>query len=155
MKKDKLEELVNALDGLSDEVKDWDVKMESGEKPACDTPGCHAGLVSIVAQELPELQDIYQNHLYFTKGGGNKSNYHYSIWADALAVFLGFSERKDLECWAKANPKLWGNKRGSNMFMTSVAFTDDTDDLFKQLTHRDIINHWKQVLTNIEKGEKK
>jgi prolyl-tRNA editing enzyme YbaK/EbsC (Cys-tRNA(Pro) deacylase) len=43
--------------------------------------------------------------------------------------------------------------------LKSLAFIDDTkayiNDLAKQLTHRDIINHWKQVLTNIEKGEKK
>jgi hypothetical protein len=30
MNKNKLKELVNALDELSDDVKDWDVKMESG-----------------------------------------------------------------------------------------------------------------------------
>ncbi len=150
MNMNKVRQLVNALDALSDDVKDMGVKMENTKKPSCDTCGCHAGLISIVAQDLPKLQDIYQNHLYFTKGGGNKSNYHYSIWADALAVFLGFSERKDLECWAKANPKLWGNIFGGNMFMFAVAFTDDTDDLFKQITHRDIINHWKQVLVNIQ-----
>jgi hypothetical protein len=40
------------------------------------------------------------------------------------------------------------------MFVFDIAFIDDTkaftDDLAKQLTHRDIINHWKKVLVNIE-----
>ncbi len=147
MNKDKLKEFVNALDELSDDVKDWGVKMESGEKPTCETPGCHAGLISIVAQDLPELQDIYKNHIYFTKVGGDESEYHYNIWVDTLTDFLGFSEEKDLECWAKDNPKLWGNKFGRDMFMTAVAFTDDTN---KHLTHIDIINHWKQVLVNLD-----
>ncbi len=150
MNMNKVRQLVNALDALSDDVKDMGVKMENTKKPSCDTCGCHAGLISIVAQDLPKLQDIYKNHIYFTKGSGNDRDYHYSIWADALAVFLGFSERKDLECWSKANPELWGNIFGGNMFMFPVAFTDDTDDLFKQITHRDIINHWKQVLVNIQ-----
>jgi hypothetical protein len=147
MNKNKLKQFVSALDELSDDVKDWDVKMESGEKPTCETPGCHAGLISIVAQDLPELQDIYKNHIYFTKVGGDESEYHYNIWVDTLTDFLGFSEEKDLECWAKDNPKIWGNKFGRDMFMTAVAFTDDTN---KHLTHRDIINHWKQVLVNLD-----
>jgi hypothetical protein len=36
-----------------------------------------------------------------------------------------------------------------------VAFTDDTNNLFKEINHRDIIEHWKQVAVNIEKEEKK
>jgi hypothetical protein len=149
MNKNKLKEFVNALDTLSDDVKDWEVDMSYSEKPTCGTSGSHAGLISIVAQELPELQDIYKNHLYFTKGNGNENNYHYSIWADTLAVFLGFVDMNDLRDWAKDNPKLWGNKFGSKMFMFAMAFTGDIADLSKGLTHRDIINHWKQVLVNL------
>jgi hypothetical protein len=33
------------------------------------------------------------------------------------------------------------------MFGSFLAFADDLD---KEITHRDIINHWKQVLANIE-----
>ncbi len=147
MNKDKLKELVNALDELSDDVKDWGVNMGSGKKPTCNTPGCHAGLISIVAKDLPELQEIHKIHLYLTNRVGCQSNYHYSIWADTLAEFLGFVDKRDLRVWAKDNPKLWGNRDGYNMFCSFFAFTYD---LNKQLTHRDIINHWKQVLKNIE-----
>jgi hypothetical protein len=60
-----------------------------------------------------------------------------------------------IACWlfivihinAVDNPKLWGNKYGDYMFCARLAFTDDKS---KQLTHRDIIEHWKQVLKNIE-----
>ena len=147
MNKDKLKEFVNALDLLSDDVKDWKVNMTSYDKPTCDTCGCHAGLISIVAKDLPELQDIYKNHLYLTHGVENQSNYHYNIWADTLAEFLGFKDSLGLGFWARDNPKLWGNKYGEGMFVFDIAFTDDTN---KQITHRDIINHWKQVLTNIQ-----
>jgi hypothetical protein len=90
MNKDKLKQFVNALDTLSDDVKDWGVNMGSGKKPTCGTPGWHAGLIAIVAKGLPELQEIYENHIYFSEGCGNERDYHYSLWADALAEFLGF-----------------------------------------------------------------
>ncbi len=152
MNKDKLKEFVNALDMLSDDVKDWDVEMESGEKPTCDTPGCHAGLISIVAKDLPELQDIHKK--YRIGARVNPDYYNFNSWSNALAIFLGVVCRGNLERWAENNPKLWGNKYGGDMFVFDIAFIDDTkayiDDLAKQLTHRDIINHWKQVLVNIE-----
>jgi hypothetical protein len=150
MNKNKLKQFVNALDELSDDVKDWDVEMESTKEPTCGTPGCHAGLISIVAKDLPELQEIHKIHLYLTNRVGCQSNYHYSIWADTLAEFLGIKNRTHLREWAKDNPKLWGNKFGEVMFMAAATFTDDTGNLPKQLTHRGIINHWKQVLKNIE-----
>ncbi len=148
MNKDKLKELVNALDSLSDDIKDWGVNMISEEKPTCGTPGCHAGLISIVAKDLPELQEIYKIHLYLTNRVGNQSDYHYSIWADTLAEFLGIKNRRHLRDWAKNNPKLWGNEFGEWMFCCWSAFVDDSD---KKLTHRVILEHWKQVLANIEK----
>jgi hypothetical protein len=146
MNKNKLKQFVNALDTLSDDVKDMGVAMMSASKPLCGTPGCHAGLIYIVAEELPELQEIYER-IFFSHWNLKYSHYEYTIWADALAEFLGFSEEKDLECWAKDNPKIWGNKYGYDMFSGRLAFTNDEDKILK---HRDIINHWKQVLKNIE-----
>ncbi|CAC9635195.1 hypothetical protein [uncultured Gammaproteobacteria bacterium] len=154
MNKDKLKELVNALDELSDDVKDWEVDINSDVKPMCDTPGCHAGLISIVAKELPELQEIYER-IFFSHWNLKYSHYEYSIWADTLAEFLGIKNMHYLRDWAAKNPKLWGNKFGRDMFHSSVAFTDDTNNLFKEINHRDIIEHWKQVAVNIEKDEKK
>ncbi len=152
--KNKLKQFVNALDELSDDVKDWGVNMINGKKPTCRTPGCHAGLISIVAKDLPELQEIYKP-LYILEcepAEGAESQYVFHIWGRALAVFLGFKGGHELETWADNNPKLWGNKFGGGMFCCPSAFTND---LPKQLTHRDIIEHWKQVLVNIEKGEMK
>jgi hypothetical protein len=155
MNKDKLKQFVSALDSLSDDIKDWDIDMNNDEEPTCNTPGCHAGLISLVAKDLPEIQDLYDEH---DKG---ESEYRYDRLEDALAVFLGFTDsrgfmdRRGLEQWAKEHPKLWGNEYGKDMFVFAIAFIEDDDepysiDLAKQLTQRDIINHWKQVLTNIQ-----
>ncbi len=150
MNEDKLKEFVTALDELSDDIKDWGVTMISHDKPKCNTPGSHAGLISIVAQELPELQDIYMPlYLLESECRGKRDNqYVFYVWSAALAIFLGFKWEQELEIWAQDNPELWGNKHGRDMFCGWRAFTDDGD---KQLTHRDIIEHWKQVLANIEK----
>ena len=150
MNKNKLKQFVNALDELRDYIKDMDVIMGSTKEPTCGTPGCHAGLISIVAKKLPELEETHLKvfKIHFKAYKEIKQDlYVYSIWADALAEFLGFKGEEDLEAWARDNPKLWGNKFGRDMFMTAVAFTDDTN---KHLTHRDIINHWKQVLVNLD-----
>ncbi len=149
MNKNKLKQFVNALDTLSDDVKDWGVTMLSTNKPACGTPGCHAGLICIVAQELPELQDIYMP-LYLSESGrrGKRDNqYVFYVWSAALTIFLGFKGEEDLQVWAAKNPKLWGNTFGRDMFLSQFAFTNG---LYIEITHRDIINHWKQVLVNIE-----
>jgi hypothetical protein len=66
------------------------------------TCGCHAGLISIVAKELSELQEIYENHIYFMHK--TEIIYKYDVWADTLADFLGFEKRRDLEDWAEASP---------------------------------------------------
>jgi hypothetical protein len=150
MNKDKLKELVSALDTLSDDVKDWEVNMGSTNKPSESICGCHAGLISIVAKKLPELQAIYEP-IYSkecdSRGEETENHYIFSVWSSALAIFLGFKYDNELEVWARKNPKLWGNKRGDDMFCSHLAFTDYED---KQLTHIDIIEHWKQVLKNIE-----
>ncbi len=149
MNKDKLKELVSALDTLSDDVKDWGVNMGSTNKPSESICGCHAGLISIVAKKLPELQEIYKPlySLECESVGKKKNHYIFSVWSSALAIFLGFKYDDELEVWAGDNPRLWGNNRGYDMFCSHLAFTDYED---KQLTHRDIIEYWKQVLKNIE-----
>jgi hypothetical protein len=149
MNKDKLKELVSALDTLSDDVKNWEVNMGSTNKPSESICGCHAGLISIVAKKLPELQEIYKPlySLECESVGKKKNHYIFSVWSSALAIFLGFKYDNELEVWAGDNPRLWGNNRGYDMFCSHLAFTDYED---KQLTHRDIIEYWKQVLKNIE-----
>jgi hypothetical protein len=148
MNKDKLKEFVGALDALSDDIKDMKVDMGSTGKPSCDTCGCHAGLISIVAKDLPELQEAYKHLCSLSlQKEYCKNPYVYIFWARSLAVFLCFKDRLSFIYWAGDNPEIWGNEHGVAMFDLAKAFTNDKS---KQLAHRDIINHWKQVLVNIE-----
>jgi hypothetical protein len=48
--------LVEALEALPDHIKNNRVDMSSLQNPACGTPGCFAGLISIVANDIPELK---------------------------------------------------------------------------------------------------
>jgi hypothetical protein len=147
--KDKLKEFVGALDALSDNVKDMGVNIKSSKDTNCEAPWGHAGLISIVAQDLPKLQEIH-GHIYFLEYGFKEEmdfEYEIHIWEDALAVFLGFKDDIQLLLWTFDNPKIWGNSHGIYMFNYGKSFGNDED---KGLTHRDIIKHWKQVLKKIE-----
>jgi hypothetical protein len=147
MNKNKLKELVNALDALSDDIKNMDVNRNYYKEPECGTSGSHPGLIYIVAEELPELKYIYKR--FHFPGYLIEDSFPWHHWAGTLANFLGFKDKIGLTDWAKDNPKLWGNKFGDYMFCCEgwQAFTNSQ---FKKLTHIDIINHWKQVLKNIE-----
>jgi hypothetical protein len=63
--------------------------MRSLEDPTCGTAGCFAGLISIVANDIPELKKLYPARVYCFTG-----------WAESLKRFLGVS----IEVWAWENP---------------------------------------------------
>ncbi len=145
----QLTKYTKALNDLPEHIKSNCVDMVSTEAPTCNTPGCHAGLVSIVAQYLPELQECYNNSLdfdgerYFQEYKNNRP-YSYSRWADALALYLGFQfdetehTREALMRWVDSNPYYWGNLYGEGMFNSCIAFDQDTDFF----PHSVIIDHF-------------
>ncbi len=145
MNKDKLKQFVNALDALSDDIKNMDVNRDFYKEPTCGTSGSHPGLIYIVSKDLLELKDIYKR--FYFSGYVYEDDFPWYYWASTLAKLLGFKDRHGLTDWARDNPKLWGNKYGERLFCHFSAFTSSQ---YKKLTHRDIIEHWKQVLANIE-----
>lgn len=157
----KLEEYVTELNALPDHIKNNYVDMTSTEAPSCNTPGCHSGLVSIVAQYLPGLQECYNNTLefdgeiYYQEYKSNRP-YSYSRWADALALYLGFpfddTEHTGdaLNRWARDNPYYWGNADGEEMFNSCDAFDQETD-FFR---HSIIINHFTAMSDRLNKKER-
>ena len=71
----KFKALLEALDCLPSEIKNNIIDMES-------THGCFAGLISIVANDIPELKEIYESsHEY-------NGDYSYHEWANALGEYL-------------------------------------------------------------------
>jgi hypothetical protein len=122
--------LVDALEALPDEIKNNQVDMNSTFEPACGTPGCFAGLISIVANDIPELKKHYTSSIY-----------SYAEWAYALRDFLGVS----LEVWASENPKIWENENGISVYSWNKAWGKKQDET---LTHNDIIIHLRKALDN-------
>ncbi len=150
----QLTKYTKALNALPEPIKNNSVCMFSVEAPSCNTPGCHAGLVSIVAQYLPELQECYNNTLEFDgekyyQEYKNNRPYSFSRWADALALYLGFPfddtehTSEALSRWARDNPYYWGNIYGDGMFNSNIAFDKETDSF----PHSVIIDHFT-VMTN-------
>jgi hypothetical protein len=120
--------LVVALEALPKHIKNREVNMDSISEPTCNTAGCFAGLISIVANDIPELKKLYTDTAY---------NYH--SWIIAFYRFL----ETDLTTWAMMNQKKWRNSLGIYMFRSGIAFGKAKDD---KLTHNMIIIHLRKVL---------
>ncbi len=158
----KLTEYTKALNALPEPIKSNCVDMISTDAPTCNTPGCHAGLVSIVAKYLPELQECYKNtpdydgERYY-QVYSNIHHYSYSRWADALALYLGFPfdetehTREALMRWADSNPYYWGNIYGEGMFNSCNAFDQDTDFF----PHSVIIDHFTTMSIRLNENQVK
>jgi hypothetical protein len=101
--------LVEALEALPESIRNNEVNMGSvlEPKPICGTVGCFAGLISIVANDIPELKEFYKGNLY-----------DYSKWEVALDSFLECSFRN----WAQVNPNIWGNPQGRGVFSFPEAY---------------------------------
>ncbi len=158
----QLTKYTKALNALPDHIKNNSVCMFSVEAPSCNTPGCHAGLISIVSQYLPELQECYNNTLEFDgekyyQEYKNNRPYSYGRWADALALYLGFQfdetehTREALMRWADSNPYYWGNLYGEGMFNSCIAFDHDTDFF----PHSVIIDHFTAMSDRLNENQGK
>jgi hypothetical protein len=132
----KFKVFVEALESLPEHIRNNKVDMHSVEQPLCGTVGCFAGLISIVAEDIPELKELYALHTY-----------SFSDWANALQDFLGIG----LEMWAWENPKLWENTSGINVYSFNEAWGKSEDETLK---HNDIIIHLRKALDNLINQEK-
>ena len=120
--------LIEALEALPEGIRKNKVNMSSTDEPVCGTVGCFAGLISIVANEIPELKELY----------AHKGTYFFHAWVNALNEYLevNFTE------WAKENPEIWGNEDGWYMFSSINAFDKGAGDV---LSHDDIIVFLRRV----------
>jgi hypothetical protein len=121
---------VEALEALPEEIKNNKVDMRSNFEPICGTAGCFAGLISIVANDIPELKKHYTSSIY-----------SFSNWGMALHDFLGIS----LQAWAWENPTIWENTRGISVYSFNEAWGKSEDET---LIHNDIIIHLRKALNN-------
>ncbi len=158
MNEHKLKEYANILNALPEAVKNNKLDMNSTKAPTCNTPGCHAGLICIVAKYLPELRECYKytpdfdGETYYQEYS-TIHLYSYGRWADALALYLGFPfngmehTSEALMRWAKDNPYYWNNPYGDGMFNSRLAFGQDTD-IFP---HSVIIDHFNDMSDRLNK----
>lgn len=130
----RLEKFVNALAQVVPLYPE--VAMQSGRRPCCGTPGCHAGLIY---NALP-LMKCKQPEIYY-----------FNDIADWLARYVFNSSnatQRDLEHWAEQNPKTWGNRYGYDMFFAGLAFGQKEHNFPSQI----ILDHWRGVLGRMKNG---
>lgn len=150
MKTERFKILVEALEALPEDVKNNIVIMGSMYEPTCGTPGCFAGLISIVANDIPELKQVYVLD----------NSYNYNYWAKALGEYLEGNvspcrttgERSSFEVWAQENPGIWGNENGAYVFSSACSFGRNPGD---RLTHDEIIIYLRGVYERWIKFENK
>jgi hypothetical protein len=114
---------IEALEALPEDIKNNEVDMKSVDEPICGTVGCFAGLVSIAANDIPELKELYSPDI---------PHYDFLEWSNALNAFLGCRFTN----WAGRNRMVWGNSEGRRMFSDITAFGRKRWDV---LNHNDII----------------
>ena len=124
---DNFKTLVEALEALPEDIRNNRVDMSSAYEPSCKTPGCFAGLLSIVAEDIPEFKKLY---------GG--TGYFFHDWVKAVNAYLDC----DFRHWAKHNPITWDNPNGWEMFNSIIAFGKERGET---LTHNEIIVHLRGV----------
>ena len=133
-----LKKFVGALKALPPTV----INMSSSDNPLCGTPGCFAGLIS-----MTDLEDL--KHLYACEQEKSlflRDPYDYSDWGAALAIYLGFSGKIEMQNWAEENPLIWGNSGGGSMFSWGLAF----GQVRQEFSHLIIVEHWAKVLERLE-----
>lgn len=62
----------------------------------------------------------------------------------SIAQDLGFDDGDDFKIWASANPSLWGNDSGYQMFIFSEAYNSGIPGAYAT-TLQDVINHYEFV----------
>ena len=116
--------LIEALEALPEGIRSNRVNMSRAHEPV----RCFADLISIVANDIPELRDVY----------APKRIYSFQKWGDALNEYLKVNFRK----WAQVNPEIWGNEDGWYMFSSINAFGKGNGGV---LTYDDIIVFLRRV----------
>ena len=139
MNTEKFKTLLEALDCLPSEIKNNIIDMASTHEPTCGTPGCFAGLISIVAKDIPELEEIYKSSREYN------GEYSYQKWADALGTYLecdGYANTEtdietSFEGWVNDHPAVWGESP-NRVFSSNAAFGKSGLDKMK---HDDVITY--------------
>ena len=89
------------------------------------------------------------------EGGLFRTPVSFHRGSDLLAQHLGFKTAGALEDWAQANPEIWGNRFGAQMFAAGpYAFAVDDEEAFRWLYGEPpasfgigrVVEKWKRVL---------
>ena len=141
----RLKKFVDALEDLPQHIKDLDRGVFNMEKKELDSPDCHTFLISVVAEKIPELKEMYSEHPHIYSSIG---------WIHAITCYLMNTKKiyRSLTLWAHKNPDLWDNPFGIFMFHDATAFGKAYPN--DNLTNNEIIVHWRLVLNNSIKAAK-
>jgi hypothetical protein len=140
---ERVQEIADTFMMISDTITDEVVYMDNNKVPSCSTEelcgttACHAGWFSYFSTLQPEPR-LYPRS--------------YDEGRDEIEAHLGFAF-DGVSSWAAANPEIWGNKYGDDMFYHSIAFGKEYGD-YSFITLKVIADHWQKVANRLYKLQK-
>ena len=123
--------------GATVDMKEAQVTSTAAGQHACKTIACAAGHYA-VQHDIDEGKEPLQGEL---KAWGTG--------AALMAQDLQMENDEHIIGWADANPELWGNDHGWEMFYEENAYNFEGPTL--ELA--DIARHWDEVAERVEKNE--
>lgn len=125
------------------DMEELNVRIGSIDDP-CGTIACAAG--HYMLQKAIDELDSHATDAQRTAGQRYVAgSVDWKRGTRMIANDLAMEDEKQLLEWARANPQLWGNKNGQEMFYQEEAY-DSTEST---LTLGDIARHWDRVADRI------
>jgi len=137
--RERLNTFLDKMRELPSEVKLRPVsRSKAGISLMPYSTGSTTQLVIEVGNNIPELLEKYNIVSGISSGEIPKDEdieYH---WANALAIYLGFSHWDDMHLWTLNNTRLWGSAYGLAIFELSLK----SYSAFHRADLNYVINHW-------------
>lgn len=142
--KERLVEFIREINNLTDYEKHSKVSNESlqiGGAMALENTGATTRLVEIVSRRMHNLSEDFRIMSQTMKDCPAQE-----IWAEVLALHLGFPSYKTMDSWFLEHPVLWNSEYGLKMFSYNNLYKYN---IFDTITFEYIIEHWNMFLIRL------
>lgn len=142
-------EAINDIPGMYQRCKVSDNTLLGGRMSLQNTGATTrlAILASKKIHDLPETFRIMSQDPITIKQGYSVQE----IWAEALALHLGFPSYKTMDSWFLEHPMLWGSRHGLKIFSYNDLYKYN---IFDTINFECITERWNMFLNRLNKDEK-
>ena len=145
--KERLVEFVEAINDIPSMYQRCKVSDNTllGGRMALENTGATTRLAILVSKKIHDLSETFrimsQDPIAIKQGCSVQE-----IWAEALALHLGFPSYKTMDSWFLEHNGSWNSKYGLKMFSYNNLYKYN---IFDTITFEHIINHWNMFLNRL------